>query len=227
MLLGVAAVFTFLLSLHFGLTFLYLAPLNPIKVAFWEPVQLHLRDLFAHNWSLFAPEPLHNNTVVFAQCRLEDGRETDWYNISSGMVEGLHRNPMGPYVRLARLHLAALRFYQGHSDPSSERMTVKICATDPDNPVCNRQDPKSEAIKELGKRAFARLGSLACAQVASVEGRGVSAVRLMVLSAPVRPFSQRENPEWKPTFTGLETEWFDYDQVAPLPFRIIGPGDDE
>lgn len=111
---------TYLLVSHFLLIFLYLSPVNPVKAAMKPYIQQYTQDLFAQNWSLFAPEPLHNNTALLVKCDVGKEKQSEWYNINYGMIQAFHEQPLGPFARLSRMHLTAIRYYQGFSDPTAE-----------------------------------------------------------------------------------------------------------
>jgi hypothetical protein len=206
------------------LTVLYLSPLNPIKAALMVPIQQHTRDLFAQNWSLFAPDPLHNNTALLVSCKTSDQEQSDWYNINRGMIEAFHKQPMGPYARLSRIDLAAIRFYQGFADPTTEQTRLQLCEHDPNNQACTRQDENSLSYKKIGKEILARLGSAACVQINRKDHNNIkplTEVKLRVLFATVKPYSERNRKDWMPSVSGFETDWLPYEQVAPIPFKLI------
>ncbi|WP_036618718.1 DUF5819 family protein [Paenibacillus alvei] len=215
---------TYLLVSHFLLIFLYLSPVNPVKAAMKPYIQQYTQDLFAQNWSLFAPEPLHNNTALLVKCDVGKEKQSEWYNINYGMIQAFHEQPLGPFARLSRMHLTAIRYYQGFSDPTAELTRQKICEKDSDNPLCTREDEASKNYKEIGKKMLARLGSTACSQLSKQEANTVKNVKLRMLVTPVRPFSDRNNKEWKPEISGLETDWLPFEDVDPLSFKFTSLG---
>lgn len=210
-----------LFLMHFFLTFLHLSPINPVKAAIQPIVQNHHRDLFAQNWSLFAPNPIHNNTALLVKCLPANQEETEWYNINQGIIEEFQQKPLGAFARLSRLHLTAVRYYQGFSDPTNELIRQRICDTDPENVVCTREDENTKYTKDTGEKMLVRLGSAACNQIVDVRQDSIMEVKIRVLNAPVRPYSERNNPDWKPSVSGFETEWLPYEQVAPLNYRLL------
>lgn len=220
-LLSVVAIGLYLFLSHFFLTFLHLSPINPIKATLQSTVQKYHRDLFAQNWSLFAPNPIHNNTALLVKCLTENQKETEWYNINYGIIKEFQRKPLGSAARLSRLHLTAIRFYQGFSDPTNELTRQRICDTDPDNIVCTREDESSMYTKDLGEKMLARLGSVACNQIVDANTDPTLEVKLRVLNASVRPYSERKNAAWKPTFSGFETDWLNFEHVAPLQYKLL------
>ncbi|KOR88905.1 hypothetical protein AM231_06820 [Paenibacillus solani] len=212
------AVSAYIFISHFFLIFLYLSPANPVKAAMNPVIHQYTQDLWAQNWSLFAPEPLHNNTALLVKCKDDASKESQWYNINAGMLDSLHNEPLGPFVRLSRMHLTAIRYYQGFSDPTSELFRQKICGSDPDNTVCKRDDASSKTTKQMGTKMLKRLGSVACTQL--TKSNKLQDVKFRVLFASVKPYSERMNQQWKPEISGFETEWLKFEQVAPLPFKL-------
>lgn len=214
----------YILGMHFLITFLYLSPINPISANMQGTIKNYTQDLFAQNWSLFAPDPLHNNTALLVQCIDENENESSWYNINYGMIESMHKEPLGPFVRLSRMHLAAIRYYQGYSEPTTELTRQRICLNDPSNSICTREDDSSIRFKEAGQTMFTRLGSAACTQLNTQADLKIIQVKLRVLTASVRPFSERNNNQWTPSISGFETEKFPFEEVAPLPVKLVKGG---
>lgn len=224
-LVSVTLLSAYIFVMHFLITFLYLSPHNPIKAAMTPVINQYTRDLFSQNWSLFAPEPLHNNTALLVKCQNNNQEESNWYNINSGLIKTLHSQPLGASARLSRIHLSAVRYYQGFADPTSELARQKVCENDPENSLCTRDDIDSQYFKEVGTEMLARVGSAACEQLNVVDSISIKEVKLRILAAPVRPFSERNNVDWKPTITGFETEWLPFEEVAPLPYKLLSEED--
>jgi len=213
-----------LLIVHFVITYLHLSPLNPLKVAAYPLVSWYTSDVFAQNWSLFAPNPIHHNSTLLVQCRIKGGEETAWFNISEGMNDGHDRNPVGPYGRLVRMHVTATRTYNANADMTTEQLRETVCERDPDSEFCLRQDEHSKRIRAVGEEMLTGLGSAACSQVVS-PGQEVEAVRFRMLTHTVRPWSKRNDPDWQPTVTGTETDWLAYRKVAPINMRLVEAGE--
>jgi hypothetical protein len=216
---GVTVALAYLISNHFFTTFMHLSPMNPIKAGTLSYIESYTSDLFAQNWTLFAPTPLHNNSAFLVQCKTTDGADSQWLNLSQGLIDGLHKQPFGPYVRLVRLHITAIRYYQGAGDPGMEQLRQQTCPKDGGTDFCRRDDEETKQIRQVGTKTVARLASAACAQYGTEIGRTIASVRVRMLAATVRPVSAINDPNWQPNVGGMETEWLPFETVAPLPFK--------
>lgn len=224
-LLGVTTGLSLLLASHFLITFLYLSPVNPLKLAMWDGIHQYAADLFAQNWSFFAPTPIHFDSGLLVKCRLAGGAESEWLSMSQGMIDGLHSQPLGPYGRLARMHLTAIRFYHGGLNVEREQLRQVACDKDPKSSLCRREDPETRRVREMGRTMVQGLGSAACAQYAARAGEPAEAVKLRLLQASVRPLSRRHDPSWQPEVSGTETGWLPYREVAAMPLRLLPAGE--
>jgi len=218
---SVALICGFFLVSHFLITFFYLTPLNPVKARIWDPIQVWAKDLFAQNWSLFAPTPIHHDSALLVRFRTSDGRESEWYNISHAMINGLHRQPFGPYVRLVRIHLTGTRYYQGFGTPEQELLRDKVCDKVPDDELCQRQDPATVKLHEMGRTVLQRYASAVAHEYSEQVGLPVTEVQFRILRATVRPFSQKDDPNWEPEVSSMDSEWLPYEDVHPLPVRLL------
>lgn len=223
LLIGSGGTLAVVMALHFFMTYLTLSPFNPLKATVWPAVQAYTRDLFAQNWSLFAPNPLHSNSDLLVQCKLDSELTSDWYNLSETMIQGLHANPVGPHVRLVRLHLTASRTYFGTGDIESEAIRETVCSHETDSDYCRREDEDSIRSREVGEQMLIGLGSATCAQMEGADR--VKELRFTIVQRTVRPWSQQDNPNWEPTVASTQTPWLPYRAVAHLNGRYATAGE--
>jgi hypothetical protein len=52
---------------HFGLTLVYVAPINPIKIALQPILHNTIGHYFGQNWSFFAPNPISSNMSLMVR----------------------------------------------------------------------------------------------------------------------------------------------------------------
>lgn len=113
-----------MLCFHFANVWLYLTPMNPIKIAFWEPVQRYIHPLFVQNWQLFAPAPIDRDELMMVKTRWRDRTteqvwETEWIDLTTPVYHAIHRTRIGPYSKLAR-PFTGLQQMAVHTDPTAQ-----------------------------------------------------------------------------------------------------------
>ena len=96
--IAVAATVSFvavILPLHTAMTFLHVAPVNPVSVAASPVVTSWIYPYFQQNWQLFAPDPVSSDSGVLAQGRVSaDGDPTGYVDLSSPTLEARLHNPI-------------------------------------------------------------------------------------------------------------------------------------
>lgn len=95
---GIAFFLVGLLGIHFGVTFLFNAPDNPVKDALGDEVSGYIQPFFQQNWSLFAPNPINSEDelLVRAQVLDPDSGETtttDWVSATRLEWQLIENNP--------------------------------------------------------------------------------------------------------------------------------------
>ena len=75
------------LALHFGFTFLHVAPANPVSQQFASATGLWMSPFFDQNWELFAPDPVSRDTGLLVR-GTADGKELGGFvDLSTAMLE--------------------------------------------------------------------------------------------------------------------------------------------
>src|SRR4051794_17762784 len=64
-------VLVMVLSIHFGMTLVYLMPLNPIVLRVAPVVDGYMVPWFVQDWHLFAPNPINETHMLLVSCRLQ------------------------------------------------------------------------------------------------------------------------------------------------------------
>lgn len=210
----------FLIS-HFVMTFLYVAPINSIKIALYDRTQLWGQDLYAQNWALFAPTPIHHNSQTLARFRTKSGVVSDWYDVGQGFVEGLHASLLSPYTRLVRIPVTATRLYFGSNTPDQEILRDAICVHQPEQDLCRREDPTTKETRTVGEKVLVRLASAAGVEWAAQHDEEVLEVQFRLVQMTTRPFTKRDDTTWQPEMTGVESEWLSFEPAQHLPFQLL------
>ncbi len=185
------------LAAHFALTLLFNLPVNPLKLRLQPLLDRTIGAYFHQNWSLFAPNPIAQDEALLARplTRAEAERAaaglptTGWYDLTTPLWEGFHRNRFSAYDRLARPQANLVRYYLGGSPALAPWATA-----------CERGE--AEACEVLGGRveevrAYARrrLGTVASAFANEPTGSfaGASYVALRVRERTAVPWSERRS----------------------------------
>ncbi|THA23377.1 hypothetical protein E4198_24655 [Streptomyces sp. RKND-216] len=200
------------LLVHFTLSFLHVAPANPVSHRYQNLIDGYVQPYFLQNWHLFAPEPVNTDRGVLARAeiRTPDGTTiTPYLDLTSpelDMVEG-HAAPS----RAARQVSGALQMY----DEAVRQLTKTGAGPKTQEtraPVTGRKDqeapnPPAEADVRIGPdtppvlarfydRTVDQLGSLALDGLQRRYGTPIhiEAVQLRVVEHTFPRFSQRDDP---------------------------------
>jgi Family of unknown function (DUF5819) len=75
-----------LLALHFVMTFLYVAPRNPISAGADKAISSYILPYFDQDWKLFAPDPVKTDPHVLVRAKVVDAKGqqqvTSWLDIT-------------------------------------------------------------------------------------------------------------------------------------------------
>jgi hypothetical protein len=161
--------------------------------------------LFAQNWHLFAPNPVHSNFVLTVRCRT--GRAvTPWHDVTTPLLARHHRNRASPMGRVLRVQQNAVHLALGWN-PDDWR--TLICRRDPAHPTCGGGDAPAQQRRAMGRVVLRRVASAACDAVA---GRGRSShvqTRLLIHDPP--RWSQRHLPAGAGSTRYLTLPWEAYE----------------
>ena len=197
----VVAVLAF--SFHFLLTFVYLTPINPLKLRFAGQIHVYMDTFFQQNWHLFAPSPIASNLSLIGKCRT-DRYESDWLDLTAGTLVPLHENRFSSLAAHAHLQLNVIRMYLAGSVSTTDKLLLDMCAKTPDHDFCVRRRAESDVVR---KRAAAIVDELvvdAC-QAAGLSTTESINIRIAELVFP--RFSKRHEPDSAGVVSFVETGW--------------------
>lgn len=113
-----------LLAGHFGMTFLYLTPDNPLRSKYWSYIEGYMYPYFSQNWYLFAPDPVnqHQNLEIKLKYKTNEGKttETNWIDITKPMLGKLYANRLSPNQRIFEYQSSAMHTYVYDEDSKKE-----------------------------------------------------------------------------------------------------------
>jgi hypothetical protein len=206
------------LLLHFGITFLYLTPLNPIKPAIIPALEGYMSPLFTQHWELFAPNPRVDTRLLLVACRVvnEQGQveERPWSNMTAPFRALKQKYRLSPADRVDRAQQSSVHMMFAKPDALAQ----KLMDNPEDTPEYRKaielieQDRKTR--KEAGTRVMARVASAECDRLYGEGKTRDVRVRLVTVKSP--PFSERRSPNEDGEASRMDFEWLPYEKVAPL-----------
>jgi hypothetical protein len=208
---AVSAVFVVVLfCVHFGMTFVYNSPINPIKLRTAGTVAAWIEPYFAQNWNLFAPKPIDENRgmLVRAQVRSPDGRiqvtrfydmttpanreaqERRWWpsravRLVSGALQMLtYEDPLALAVQETRTRLLQDRTAVGSASKPGAQVEQGLAGI-----------PPTIAERDYRRRALMLIQRIATLEARRQFGTRVDAVQVRVIRHTFPRFSQRSKAD--------------------------------
>jgi hypothetical protein len=195
---------------HFGLTLVYVAPINPIKIALQPILHNTIGHYFGQNWSFFAPNPISSNMSLMVR-PLNRGEMTlakndvlpkdGWYDLTAPMWERFQHNRFSAYERLSRPQSNGLRMYLNGGPELTPWM--EACKKG-DADSCRYYEEQMVIYREKAVELLTRIAS-GFAQEVSDPRPDLAGVALRIRVQNVAPWSQRFTaiPEVRDTDLGV------------------------
>jgi len=192
---GVRAWSLSLLLLHFALTVIYVAPINPVKIALQPIVYGTIGQYFAQNWSFFAPNPISSNISLLvrpldpveAKLDSHDLPAGEWYDLTSPFWSRFQGNRFSAYERLSRPQANAMRMYMGGSPELGP--WIDACHKG-DQDACRFYEREMQKFREHALEVLVRIASGFVTE-SFPNHSNFTHVALRVRSQIVVPWSQR------------------------------------
>lgn len=207
------------LCLHFGMTLVYLMPLNPIALRIAPVVQRYMVPWFAQDWHLFAPNPINETRMLLVSCRLRQTNgttvETAWVDVSTPLWDAQARQRFSAAAWLGRIQSHAVELY---FDPSELLIALERHRTVDDSAVNHLADTirsVQSMRRALATRVLARLGAAYCDRWYGAGQTVATRVGLLVLRFP--RFSQRQLPDSDGQLRFYPFAWMPYERVDLFP----------
>lgn len=202
------------LGVHFGLTVLYVMPVNPLKLELQPYLAATIGTFFPQNWSLFAPNPIESDYALLVHC-LGPGEAADgalpvegWRDLSSPLWHRFQSNRLSAYDRLARPHGAAIRTFL--AGDSAMLPWLEGCRKGDDH-ACDFYRDRLQEARDRSARLLGRIGSAFCAETeAAAEPTNRVAVRVRETRGV--PWSRRHDDQAVAESRDLEVGIFPLDR---------------
>lgn len=179
-----------LLAFHLFATISHVAPENPYREAIKPITQPYIQPLLRQQWHMFAPDPATSCFKFLFRYQSVDGTWSEWLDAGEPRLRAHQRNRLGHHGHLYWVHEGI-----GHQ--------LWNRAVGIDEAIPNNLDEKertrqlNEQIVDTDEYRLARRYFLDLAgQHAALDT--IRQVEFQGMVKPVRPFSQRHNPDAVP-----------------------------
>jgi uncharacterized protein DUF5819 len=170
---------------HFALTVAYVTPANPLTVSLQPLLDATIGTYFPQGWGFFAPNPGASVAVLLVR-PLSDAEltavstqglpEDGWYDLSTPLWDGFHRNHFSAYDRLALPQFRAMLSYLTGSqqlDPLRESCERGDAA------ACEQYEAEMATARARAARILVKVASAFCKELEQPEQE----IRYMALRA--------------------------------------------
>ena len=202
---------------HFGLTLLYLMPVNPMTLPIRPQVSAMMGAMFYQNWGLFAPNPINTNDVVLVKPLrgVADAARSagdGWYDLSTPLWRGFQQNRFGAYERLSRPIANAVRTLS--ASEGVDLASARACSKG-DSLSCKGLTESAKTDQTRGKMLLGRIGSSFVNGMPDGEAYSHVAVRVRFQKVPA----------WSQRFAKVAPAAVDIDVgVFPVDRKIVPSG---
>ncbi len=151
---------------HLGLTFLYLAPSNPVSHAYESAIRTEISPEFDQDWQLFAPTPRVSNISIEARVRVAR-QISPWIELTASDIRAVRGDPFPSHADQNMLR-RAWDFYTSTHSAVGEKPTGSTALM---------------AADYLERIALQRIGS-------SWDGSHIEEIQIEAVTTPV------SGPDW-------------------------------
>lgn len=189
------------------LTLIVTGPANPIKIAAAPTITSLYSPYFLQNWQLFAPDPLAQERGILAQMRCADGTETEFQDITTGLVTELQSTRLFPSREHRIITNAIARRFE--TDEVVQRLIDKDTAIEQRDSV----DQYAEELNDRNVRASeALLAEYATRKMdVSACGGAFDNVRVRYVFHDYPGWSDRRDWDTQGEITTIDSEWINAD----------------
>ncbi|MFI7222581.1 DUF5819 family protein [Nonomuraea angiospora] len=186
------------------MTFLYVAPWNPVYDRTSSVVDAYIDPYFGQNWELFAPDPIDYNPRVLVRAKVKDPsgweRHTGYIDIIEPELDKARGTLFAS--RVARLVGGARQMM---TDADVEPVMPE--GTEEDEEA--EEEPAEEPDKEFQAQAIQHMTVIATLAARAKWGDGVTAVQVRV--------SDQVIPRWEDQDAEIDKTYGDFPWWAPVP----------
>jgi hypothetical protein len=205
-----------MLVFHFLVLVIYNAPPNPVKIKHLRFIELYLNPFFTQDWHLFSPTPINYDVILLIKSRMRDKLtgelvESDWIDITTPIIEQLHKNRFSPLGTLIHIHVKSV--FQRMLSPHYGEIVRRLCEEEPENPICKGKSPDFKARNSFADQVTVRIASAHALKLYGI-GYEIHEVKFRIILNKFPRFSKRHeiNQEGEVSYT--DSDWIPYQPVA-------------
>ncbi|AOR33759.1 hypothetical protein BFF78_24255 [Streptomyces fodineus] len=196
-----------LLGAYLATAALTQAPLNPVKLRYYNEIHSVTEPYLSQNWMLFAPDPLSDDRGILARAKCGNGRLTGFYDVTRPYVDRVQRDRFFP-SRINRLVSGTIT-QMDTPDPVLERLR--------DKEVEKKKRPVPLLPDEKASRNKAEifLARYSLSQLPKVcDGAAPSAVQVRMYVHELPSWSQRKDSSAKGRTSFEDLKWRNTEAVG-------------
>ncbi|MEU8589122.1 DUF5819 family protein [Streptomyces sp. NPDC048664] len=188
-----------LLGAYLAVAALTQAPLNPVKLRYYDKVNSVTEPYLSQNWMLFAPDPLSDDRGVLARARCGNGQVTGFYDVTRPYVARVQHDRFFP-SRISRLVSGTITQLDT-PDPVLARLRSNEVEKK------KRQVPLLPYERNARNQAETFLARYSMSQLQNTCDGSPSAVQVRIYVHALPSWSQRRNPFAKGTTRFEDLRW--------------------
>jgi len=196
-----------LLGAYLATAALTQAPLNPVKLRYYDEINSVTEPYLSQNWMLFAPDPLSDDRGIVARAKCGDGRVTGFYDVTRPYVARVQHDRFFP-SRMDRLVSGTIT-QMATPDPVLARLRNKEVEKK------KRPVPLLPDEKTSRNNAEIFLARYSLSQLPKVcDGSAPSAVQVRMYVHELPSWSQRKDSSAKGTTSFEDLKWRNAEAVG-------------
>ncbi len=178
---------------HFLAILVFVGPQNPFTETMRERVERYINPIFTQNWRLFAPEPSLSDFKFWYRCRDEHKNWSPWIDPAASLLAKHKDNRLS--------YRGKLLYIYNNISTGLYNKAVNIGYRSDCQNINNDCETKILAeIERTEEYALAkRYSSDLCKSQFAMLSRSTTAVEFRTVEMSIKPFSQRENENFKMT----------------------------
>jgi hypothetical protein len=188
-----------LLGAYLAVAALTQAPLNPVKLRYYDAVNAVTEPYLSQNWMLFAPDPLSDDRGILARAKCGNGRVTGFYDVTRPYVARVQHDRFFP-SRISRL-VSGTVTQMDTPDPVLARLRNKEVEKK------KRPVPLLPYEKSSRNQAETFLARYSLSQLPNVCGGSPSAVQVRIYIHELPSWSQRKDSSAKGKTLFEDLKW--------------------
>ncbi|MCY9456846.1 DUF5819 family protein [Bacillus inaquosorum] len=179
-----------ILIFHFMIVILNVMPMNPISNKYKKDISEYMEPIFVQNWHLFAPDPVSHNEIIQVKVGFERESKSDWIDITTPMIEEMHKNYFSPLNRMARISSGIISELTSEDDLVID-YRKKLEESEREKGKIKKLDKQRDEKFQQNEAILYRFGSSYAKYL--FPDKRIANIELRILRQKNTPFSKRDN----------------------------------